>query len=80
MVEGQLERDGAALAEQIDELLHRLCQPLTVLQCRLALGERNGEPEAMRVAIGEALGECVRMNATVGAMREMLMAASDAGQ
>ena len=61
------------LAGRIDEMLHNLCQPLTVLQCRLALGELNGEPAAMRTAIGEALNECVRMNETVGAMREMLL-------
>lgn len=64
------------LAEKMDEMLHRLCQPLTVLQCRLALGELNGEPEAMRTAIGEALRECTRMNHAVGAMREMLVEAA----
>jgi hypothetical protein len=61
------------LAERIDDMLHGLCQPLTVLQCRLALGELNGELEAMRSAIGEALGECARMNKAVGAMREVLL-------
>jgi hypothetical protein len=60
------------LAEQIDVALHGLCQPLTVLQCRLALGELNGEPEAMREAISVALGECARLNTAVRAMREML--------
>lgn len=60
------------LVEQMDGLLHALCQPLTVLQCRLALGELSGEPSAMRQAIGAALGECVRMNEKVGAMREAL--------
>ena len=67
----------AGLAERIDEMLHSLCQPLTVLQCRLALGELNGEPAAMRSAIGEALSECARMNKTVGAMREMLLSVGD---
>lgn len=60
------------LVEQMDGMLHALCQPLTVLQCRLALGELSGEEAAMRVAIAEALGECVRVNEKVGAMREML--------
>jgi len=60
------------LAEQMDDLLHALCQPLTVLQCRLALGELSGEASAMRVAISEALGECARVNERVGAMREIL--------
>ena len=63
------------LTERMDDMLHGLCQPLTVLQCRLALGELNGEPEAMRTAIAEALGECGRMNQAVGAMREMLLEA-----
>jgi hypothetical protein len=60
------------LVERIDVALHGLCQPLTVLQCRLALGELSGEPEAMQEAIGVALGECARLNTVVGAMREML--------
>jgi hypothetical protein len=64
-----------ALAERIDVALHGLCQPLTVLQCRLAMGELIGEPEAMRDAIREALLECVRLNQTVGTMRTMLQQA-----
>ncbi len=60
------------LVEQIDDALHGLCQPLTVLQCRLALGELSGKPEAMQEAIGAALGECARLNTAVDAMREML--------
>jgi hypothetical protein len=63
------------LVERIDDALHGLCQPLTVLQCRLALGELSGEPEAMQEAIGAALGECARLNIAVGAMREMLQKA-----
>jgi hypothetical protein len=58
--------------ERIDVALHGLCQPLTVLQCRLAMGELIGEPEAMRQAIREALQECARLNKTVGTMREIL--------
>jgi len=60
------------IAEQIDSLLHGMCQPLTVLQCRLALGELSGEPFAMRAAIGEALRECARLNEKVWAMRKVL--------
>ncbi|HEY0162726.1 MAG TPA: hypothetical protein VGB69_08630 [Edaphobacter sp.] len=63
------------LAERIDELVHGMCQPLTVLQCRLALGSLSGEPEAMRSAIGEALKECSRLNETVWAMRKVLKSA-----
>jgi hypothetical protein len=60
------------LLERIDVALHGLCQPLTVLQCRLAMGELIGDPDAMREAIREGLLECERMNQTVGTMREML--------
>jgi len=60
------------LVERIDLALHGLCQPLTVLQCRLALGELMGNPDAMREAIREGLQECARMNKTVGTMRAML--------
>jgi hypothetical protein len=68
-----LQRTGQAdLVERIDVALHSLCQPLTVLQCRLALGELINEPDAMREAIREALQECVRLNQTVGTMRTML--------
>jgi hypothetical protein len=56
----------------MDDALHGLCQPLTVLQCRLAMGELIGGPDAMRDAIAEALVECARINLTVGLMREML--------
>jgi len=49
---------------------------LTVLQCRLAMGELIGEPDAMREAIREGLRECARLNQTVGTMREMLQQAS----
>ena len=68
------------LIEGIDRLLHGLCQPLTVLQCRLAMGELNGEPEAMREAIGLALKECARLNEAVGAMREVLVGALRSGE
>jgi hypothetical protein len=66
---------GEGLVERIDVALHGLCQPLTVLQCRLAMGELIGEPDAMREAIREALLECVRLNQTVGTMRTMLQKA-----
>jgi hypothetical protein len=74
------EASGDALVERIDVALHGLCQPLTVLQCRLAIGELNGEPEAMREAIREALLECARLNNTVGSMRTMLQQAMQGGE
>ena len=66
------QRGRAELVERLDIALHGLCQPLTVLQCRLAMGELIGEPDAMLEAIREALKECVRLNQTVGTMRTML--------
>jgi hypothetical protein len=60
------------LVERIDVALHGLCQPLTVLQCRLAMGELLGEPDAMREAIRDGLQDCARMNQTLGTMRAML--------
>jgi hypothetical protein len=60
------------LVKGIDVALHGLCQPLTVLQCRLAMGDLLGDPNAMRDAIREGLEECARMNQTVGTMRAML--------
>jgi hypothetical protein len=60
------------LAVKMDDALHSLCQPLTVLQCRLALGELIGNPDAMREAIAASLAECTRVNLIVGLMRELL--------
>ena len=60
------------LIKRMDMALHGLCQPLTVLQCRLAMGDLIGEPEALREAIREGLQECARMNQAVRTMRAML--------
>jgi hypothetical protein len=59
-------------AARMDNALHELCQPLTVLQCRLAMGELIGDKAAMRDAITEALVECKRINLAIGLMRETL--------
>ncbi|MEO6909363.1 MAG: hypothetical protein ABI158_00365 [Edaphobacter sp.] len=66
------EQVQTGLAERMDEALHGLCQPLTVLQCRLAMGELIGGQDAMREAIAEALIECTRVNLAIGLMREIL--------
>ena len=66
------EAGALELIERIDVALHGLCQPLTVLQCRLAMGELLGETDAMREAIRDGLQECARINETVGMMRAML--------
>jgi hypothetical protein len=66
------QKPEAELAVRIDDALHGLCQPLTVLQCRLAMGELIGGQDAMRTAIAEALEQCTRVNLAVTLMREML--------
>jgi hypothetical protein len=66
------ETGRADLVERLDVALHDLCQPLTVLQCRLAMGELIGEPDVLLEAVREGLKECVRLNETVGTMRTML--------
>jgi len=65
------------LVERMDVALHGLCQPLTVLHCRLAMGDLIGDPDAMREAIREGLQECARLNQTVGTMRAMLQQAME---
>ena len=75
MLEAMHVKSSAQLVERIVVALHGLCQPLTVLQCRLALGVLIGDPGAMREALHEVLQECVRLNAVVGTMREMLQQA-----
>ena len=47
-------KSSGQLVERIDVALHGLCQPLTVLQCRLALGELVGTADALREAGGGA--------------------------
>jgi hypothetical protein len=59
----------------IEVALHSLCQPLTVLHCRLELGLMSGEPEAMRQALVEGIRECVRSNQAVAQMRELVVQA-----
>jgi hypothetical protein len=66
------EAGALELIERINVALHGLCQPLTVLQCRLSMGDLLGEPDAMREAIRDGLQDCARMNQTVGTMRAML--------
>ncbi len=54
--------------------LHRLCQPLTALQCTLELGLMRSDAGELRSAMGDALGECVRAIAMLSSFRELLEA------
>jgi hypothetical protein len=60
------------LVARMDTALNGLCQPLTVLQCRLAMGDLIGDADSMREAIREGLQEFARINETVEMMRAML--------
>lgn len=52
--------------------LHDLCQPLTVLQCKLELGLMKGGEEATQAAVIDGLRECKRLNAAVAMMRNLM--------
>ena len=64
--------DRREVVSEMEVALHGLCQPLTVLHCKLEIGLMNGEPEAMRQAIVDGIRECVRSNAAVAAMRDLM--------
>ncbi len=57
---------------KMDHVLHEMCQPLTVLRCRLELGMLRDEPEAMREAVRAGLDECLRLNGAVASMRDVV--------
>lgn len=57
---------------RIEQALHDLCQPLTVLQCKLELSLLDGGDEAVYAAVRDGLHECRRLNATVMTMRDLV--------
>jgi len=59
------------LMQGMEQILHDLSQPLTVLQCRLELGLLRGGERAISDAVIEGLKECKRLNEAVHAMREL---------
>jgi signal transduction histidine kinase len=69
----------------MEEALHDLCQPLTVLQCKLEIGLLRGGEEAAHKAVLDGLRECKRLNAAVTTMRDLMRqrqswAGQEAGQ
>jgi hypothetical protein len=60
--------------EQVDRVLHDLCQPLTTLRCRLELAGLIGTAEAYREAVKLGLAECARLVDGVESMREIVRA------
>jgi hypothetical protein len=67
---------GTAELVEISDALHDLCQPLTILQCRLEMGRLMGTPESYREAVTLALADCYRLMNTVEAMREIVQRAA----
>ena len=72
-------REAAGEAEVwLGSALHDLCQPLTALQCRLALGSlaaargSGDELTELREAVGDSLVQCERMLKQVRAMQVYL--------
>ena len=61
-----------AMYSGMEVALHDLCQPLTVLQCKLELGLMKGGEEATQAAVVEGLRECKRLNAAVAMMRNLM--------
>ena len=74
MVSSELEEQ--ALREQemrrIATALHDLCQPLTLLQCRLEMAGLIGTAEAYREAVEAGLVECARVSEAVASMRKIM--------
>ncbi len=52
--------------------MHRLCQPLTALQCILELGMDHEEVDDMRGTMADSARECARAIAMVRAFRDLL--------
>jgi hypothetical protein len=68
-------KQGADAIDEMDRVLHDLCQPLTTLRCRLELAGLIGTEEAYREAVNLGLVECVRLVRGVELMREIVRAA-----
>lgn len=67
-----LQHSAQEMIAGFEVALHDLCQPLTVLQCKLELSLLKGGKEATEAAVIDGLRECKRLNAAVCAMRELV--------
>jgi hypothetical protein len=61
------------LVQEMSELLHDLCQPLTALQCRLEIARMQNEPHLLLEMVEDSLIETRRMVVAIAAMRERLL-------
>jgi hypothetical protein len=60
--------------EQRHAELHDLCQPLTVLQCRLEIGRLQNHEGALVEAVDASLQETRRMFEVIARIRQRLLA------
>jgi hypothetical protein len=58
---------------KIEQLLHDLAQPLTLLQCRLEMGRMSEDVAELKESIDEALTDAERLFAGVNRMRVELL-------
>jgi len=56
----------------MEAVLHDLCQPLTILQCKLELGLLKGDQASANAAMTDGLRECTRLNLAVNTMRDLM--------
>ena len=66
--------------EGVGVVLHDMCQPLTVLRCKLELGLLFSEPAAMREALEDSLEACMRLSGTVDRMRSLVERVNESGK
>jgi hypothetical protein len=67
---------SGTVVKQMSKALHDLCQPLTVLQCRLEIGGLTGTSESYREAVSLGLVECARLMKAVESMRDIVRGAT----
>ena len=65
---------------ELDKELHDLCQPLTVLQCRLEYGLMCGGEAELKDAVEGGLKDTNRMFERIREMREHLLAMKRTGE
>ena len=68
----KLDETARVTVDRVGVVLHDMCQPLTVLRCRLELGLLFGDPKAMREALEDSLDACLRLSGTVEQMRRLM--------
>lgn len=70
------EKIEAGVLAEISQALHDMCQPLTVLHCRLEMGRLLGTEDSHRDAVNHALADWNRLMHAVESMRTTLRRAA----